>query len=105
MLTGAAVGSGSDSGADMSEVELAELAQEIADDCLPRVFALVEEVGGRVGAELYAWGVEVGPRASVFTEDGRPFAQCDSAAGAHEMFSLIRRVRLVWPSERSGVDG
>ncbi|MDR7300441.1 hypothetical protein [Haloactinomyces albus] len=50
------------------------------------------------GALLYRPGIEVGRRASVFTEDGRSLAHCSSAVDAQEMFSLIRRVRLVWIS-------
>ncbi|RCW39543.1 hypothetical protein DFQ14_11628 [Halopolyspora algeriensis] len=104
MLAGAGDGSSGESRDDgpepsrLSEEEFAELMREIAEEDLPRVFALVEEFGERECAGLYAWGVEVGDRASVFTADGRPLAHCGSAAGAHEMFSLIRTVHLVWPS-------
>ncbi|MBA8825899.1 hypothetical protein FHX42_003265 [Saccharopolyspora lacisalsi] len=112
MLAGEVSGAGEESVEEpspwsMSEDEFATLVQEIADEDVPRVFALVEEFGARECAGLYAWGVEVGDRASVFAEDGTAFAHCDSAAGAHEMFSLIRRVHLVWPGRgsESGPEG
>lgn len=88
-------------GSSLSEDEFAQLADEIANDSPPRVFALVEEFGNRECADLYAWGVEVGERASVFTHDGQAVAHCSSALGAHKMFSMVRKLWLVWPTGTS----
>ncbi|MDA3642578.1 hypothetical protein LZ318_39355 [Saccharopolyspora indica] len=83
----------------MPEPEFAALVQEEADSSPPRVFALVEEHGDRVDCGIYAWGLEFEQRASVFDPDGTLRARCASADGAHALFSRIRNVRLVWPSE------
>ncbi|MCI2421710.1 hypothetical protein MOQ72_30170 [Saccharopolyspora sp. K220] len=82
----------------MPEDEFAELVQGEADDSPPRVFALVEEHGERADCSLFAWGLEFEERASVFDLDGVLFARCSSADGAHELFSRIRKIRLVWPA-------
>lgn len=64
----------------------------------PRVFALLERRGEH-GAELFAWGVEIGAHASVFHPDGVILAHCESGLDAWEMFSIIRDVVLVWPRQ------
>lgn len=81
----------------LCESEFRRLVGHIDSEYRPKVFALVERFG-RYETELFAWGVQVGDHASVFAEDGRVLAHCDSADGAQRMFSIIRDVVLVWPS-------
>ncbi len=83
----------------LSEEEFVELVREVAEDePMPRVFALVEEIEVRSGADLFAWGVQFEDQAAVFGVDGTFRAQCGSADSAHRLFSRVRNIRLVWPS-------
>lgn len=80
------------------EQEFAAVLQSMVADCAPRVFAVVQEFGERVDAEIAAWGMAFDERAEVVTVDGRMRMRTRSLDNALRAFAWGDEItaRLVW---------
>lgn len=92
-----------DSGDDMdelrplgSEEEFAQLVDVLVTDNAPRLFALVEECGERADGWIVAWGMQFEDHVEVISIDHGPRLSLTSAERAHEIFSHLGAIRLVW---------
>ncbi|GAB3543751.1 hypothetical protein J2S53_000576 [Actinopolyspora lacussalsi] len=81
------------------EAEFAALVESFVREQAPRVFALVEEVGERADAEIFAWGLALAEHAEVFGAAGRMRGSFGSAESACEVLGMARELRLVWLPE------
>ncbi|WP_243789088.1 hypothetical protein [Saccharopolyspora gloriosae] len=87
------------------EQEFAEIMRELVAMDTPRLFAVVQEYGERVDAEVAAWGMAFEDHVEAITVDGRLWM---SLASAEDTLIGFRRAtvrpHLIW-AEGLGSDG
>lgn len=81
--------------------EFGQMLIDLVNDYAPRRFAICEEYGDRIDAEVFAWGMAFDD-VVVLCADDMSFTGCfSSAPGAVRRFSKGgRRMRLIWIDER-----
>ncbi len=79
-----------------SEEEFAGLVGELVAVSAPRLFALVEECGERADGWIVAWGMQFEDHVEVIATDRGLRLSLTSVERAHETFSRLGRMRLVW---------
>jgi hypothetical protein len=81
------------------EEEFAQLLAEMVADCVPKLFAVVEEYGDRVDAACVAWGMAFEDCAFVVSDDGTLKFCVSSPERALRFFArgTFIRPRLIWP--------
>lgn len=88
------------------EPEFAQLIQEMVADEAPRLFAIVQEYGERVDAEVVGWGLSFVDRAVAFDTAGRTMV-LRSAENATRLFrgGPYVRPRLCWAAPEAAQHG
>ncbi|WP_248783978.1 hypothetical protein [Actinoalloteichus caeruleus] len=80
------------------EAEFTALVRGMVDDEAPRLFAVVQEYGDRVDAQIAAWGMVFGDRAEIVLLDDGTRVSATTPESALRGFHLGPhiRARLVW---------